>query len=157
MAASVSSIFLNYLLNWTFVRVWVGGMAASPSRPRLVVTFNFLALFWLMRRKVHHLLGRRLLVSVSKISAASAVMGIACWSSSRSLSYVFGEVTLARLLDLIISISLGVLIFYGLCRLLRVPEVENARQAIVERLWPGSTAQGDDLQRPYDRIDLDGY
>ncbi len=144
MAASVTSIFLNYLLNWTFIRVlgWGhGGLAFSTS---LVVTFNFLALFWLMRRKVHHLLGRRLLVSVSKISAASAVMGLACWSSSRSLSYVFGEVTLARLLDLIISISLGALIFYGLCRLLQVQEVENARQAIVERLWPGSTPRVND-------------
>ena len=157
MAASVSSIFLNYLLNWTFVRVlgWGhGGLAFSTS---LVVTFNFLALFWLMRMKVHHLLGRRLLVSVSKISAASAVMGLVCWSSSRSLRYVFGEATLARLLDLIVSISLGVLIFYGLCRLLRVQEVENARQAIAERLWPGARRRVDDTQQPYDRIDLDGY
>ena len=84
-------------------------------------------------------------------------MGLVCWSSSRSLRYVFGEATLARLLDLIVSISLGVLIFYGLCRLLRVQEVENARQAIAERLWPGARRRVDDTQQPYDRIDLDGY
>lgn len=157
MVASVASIFLNYLLNWTFVRVmgWGhGGLAFSTS---LVVTFNFLVLFWLMQRKISRLLERHLLISVAKILGASLVMGTVCWVSSQSVTYVFGEGAPARLLDLVFSISLGVLIFYGLCHFLRVPELNNARQAVIEGLWPRARPPADSTQRPYDRIDLDGY
>ena len=157
MAASVASIFLNYSLNWTFVRVlgWGhGGLAFSTS---LVATFNFLVLFWLMRIKIEGIEGKRLALDLIKIVVASALMGLCCWLSSISIQDVFGEGSMGRLLTLIISVPLGLAILYGSCRFLGVQELEAAQQAITGRLrgraagWPGGESSR------YDRIDPDGY
>ena len=157
MAASVASIFLNYSLNWTFVRVlgWGhGGLAFSTS---LVATFNFLVLFWLMRIKIEGIEGKRLTLDLIKIVVASALMGLCCWLSSISIQDVFGEGSIGRSLTLIISVPLGLAILYGSCRFLGVQELQAAQQAITGRLrgraagWPGGESSR------YDRIDPDGY
>ena len=157
MAASVASIFLNYTLNWTFVRVlgWGhGGLAFSTS---LVATFNFLVLFWLMRIKIEGIEGKRLTLDLIKIVVASALMGLCCWLSSISIQDFFGDGSIGRLLTLIISVPLGLAILYGSCRFLGVQELEAAQQAISGRLrgraagWPGGESSR------YDRIDPDGY
>ena len=157
MAASVASIFLNYALNWTFVKVlgWGhGGLAFSTS---LVATFNFLVLFWLMRIKIEGIEGKRLTLDLIKIVVASALMGLCCWLSSISIQDFFGDGSIGRLLTLIISVPLGLAILYGSCRFLGVQELEAAQQAISGRLrgraagWPGEESSR------YDRIDPDGY
>ena len=157
MAASVVSIFLNYLLNWTFIRVlgWGhGGLAFSTS---LVASFNFLVLFWLMRNKIDGIEGGRLTWGLVKIMVASALMGLCCWLSSSAVQDVFGEGSMARLLNLILSVPLGLAVLYGSCRFLGVQELEAAQQAIAGRLrgraagWPGSESSH------YDRIDPNGY
>ena len=157
MAASVASIFLNYSLNWTFVRVlgWGhGGLAFSTS---LVATFNFLVLFWLMRIKIEGIEGKRLTLDLIKIVVASALMGLCCWLSSISIQDVFGEGSIGRMLTLIISVPLGLGVLYGSCRFLGVQELEATQQAISGRLrgraagWPGEESSR------YDRIDPDGY
>ena len=143
MAASLVSIFLNYLLNWTFLRVlgWGhGGLAFSTS---LVASFNFLALFWLMRNKIGGMEGRRLSWGLLRIVVASALMGFCCWLSSATMQEIFGDGSMGRLLNLIVSVPLGLAVLYGSCRLLRVQELEEAQKAILGRLggrasnWPG--------------------
>ena len=143
MAASLVSIFLNYLLNWTFLRVlgWGhGGLAFSTS---LVASFNFLALFWLMRNKIGGMEGRRLSWGLFRIVVASALMGFCCWLSSATMQEIFGDGSMGRLLNLIVSVPLGLTVLYGSCRLLRVQELEEAQKAILGRLggrasnWPG--------------------
>ena len=144
MAASLVSIFVNYLLNWTFLRVlgWGhGGLAFSTS---LVASFNFLALFWLMRNKIGGMEGRRLSWGLLKIIAASALMGLSCWLSSGTIQDVFGDGSMGRLVNLVVSVPLGLAVLYGSCRFLRVQELEEAQKAIAGRLggrapdWPGS-------------------
>ena len=157
MAASVVSIFLNYALNWTFIRVlgWGhGGLAFSTS---LVASFNFLVLFWLMRNKIDGIEGRRLTWGLTKIVVASALMGLCCWLSSFAVQDLFGEGSMARLLNLILSVPLGLAVLYGSCRFLGVQELEAAQQAIAARFrgraagWSGSESSH------YDRIDRSGY
>jgi len=144
MAASLVSIFVNYLLNWMFLRVlgWGhGGLAFSTS---LVASFNFLALFWLMRNKIGGMEGRRLSWGLLKIIAASALMGLSCWLSSGTIQDVFGDGSMGRLVNLVVSVPLGLAVLYGSCRFLRVQELEEAQKAIAGRLggrapdWPGS-------------------
>jgi len=134
MVASLVSIFLNYLLNWTFLRVlgWGhGGLAFSTS---LVASFNFLALFWLMRNKIGGMQGRRLSWGLLKIIAASALMGLCCWFSSATIQDVFGDGSMGRLVNLVVSVPLGLAVLYGSCRFLRVQELEEAQKAIAGRL-----------------------
>ena len=136
MAASLSSIFINYCLNWLFVRVFGwghGGLAFSTS---MVATFNFAVLFGFMRGKVGGVDGRRLLSSVVRIGIASALMGAACGTSSHLIRSVLGESGWARLLDVSVSIPLGVTILFAGCKTLRVAELDAAQQALRDR-WSG--------------------
>ncbi len=152
---SVASIAVNYTLNWTFIRVMGWGHAGLAFSTSLVATCNFLALFWLMRNKASGIEGRRLAWSVAKIALASTLMGAACWFSSFTIRQQLGESGLARLIDVAVSLPLGLLVLYHACRWLQVSELNAARQAIVERLRvPGRLGRS---RRPYDRIDRNGF
>ena len=155
MAASVISIIINYTLNWVFVRLlgWGhGGLAFSTS---VVAIFNFSLLIWFMREKISGVHGRRLLFAVLKIAVASTAMGVVCGLSSLLLGQSLGEGFWARLLNLSVSVPLGVAVLYFLCRLLGVQELEAAQQALLERLRPTPPAGKEPFD--YNRIDSNGY
>lgn len=131
---SLVSIFINYLLNWTFVRVlgWGhGGLAFSTST---VALFNFCILFWFMRNRIDGINGRRLMSSITRIGLATGVMGAACWGASHIVEGAFGTSFGGRFVNLALSIPLGVGVLFGACRVLRVSELEAATQAIRARL-----------------------
>ena len=137
VAASLSSIFINYSLNWLFVHVlrWGhGGLAFSTS---MVATLNFCVLFWFMRGKVGGVEGRRLRSSIVRIGIASALMGAACAGSSYLVHMGVGESGWARLLDISVSIPLGLAVLYAGCKALRVAELDAAQNAFRERLGGG--------------------
>ena len=54
-------------------------------------------------------------------------MGAAVFLANHSIEIWLGVGRLARLLDLSISIPLGLLVFYAACRFLRVSELELGR------------------------------
>jgi hypothetical protein len=61
-------------------------------------------------------------------------MGAAVLLSSHGVETWLGVDRLARLVDLSISIPLGLLIFYACCRILRVSELELAARALAAPL-----------------------
>jgi hypothetical protein len=61
-------------------------------------------------------------------------MGAAVLLSSHGIEGWLGAGRLARLIDLAISIPLGLLIFYAACRILRVSELELAGRALADPL-----------------------
>ena len=131
---SLASIFINYLLNWTFVRVlgWGhGGLAFSTST---VALFNFCVLFWFMRKRIDGINGRRLASSITRIGLATAVMGAACWGSSYLVEGALGTSFGGRFVNVALSIPLGVGVLFAACRVLQVSELEAATQAIRTRL-----------------------
>ena len=131
---SLMSIFINYLLNWTFVRVlgWGhGGLAFSTST---VALFNFCVLFWFMRKRIGGIHGRRLASSITFIGLAAGLMCAACATSSFLVREAFGASFLGRLLDLAVSTPIGAGVLFGACRLFRISELEVALQAIRARL-----------------------
>ena len=156
MLAGVISIFLNYALNWTFVRVlgWGhGGLAFSTS---VVAAFNFAVLFWMMKVKLGGIHGRRLVWSVLKIVTASALMGATCRLSSTALRYAIGESTAVRFADLALSVPLGLAVLYGMCRLMRVQELDAAQEAVIGPLRGRREWSAEERAR-YDRTDPDDY
>jgi putative peptidoglycan lipid II flippase len=129
MVISLCSILINYLAASSMIQLGGlrhAGLALSTS---LVALFNFLALFWILRRRVHGIYGRNLLSSFLKILAASSVMGAAVLCSSHLVAAWLGIGRLARIADLALSIPLGLAVYYAAVRLMKITEFELASQA----------------------------
>jgi putative peptidoglycan lipid II flippase len=95
-----------------------------------VALVSFVILFGLLRRRLTGLYGRALVASTVKVLAASAGMGAAVFLSSRVMLGWLGQSRWAHLADLAVSIPLGVLVLYGICRSLKVEELEIAHRAV---------------------------
>ena len=135
MLVSVLSIALNFTLNLVFIEVMGWGHWALALSTSLVAIFNSTLLFACMRSQVQGVQGRRLLGGGIKISAASAVMGAGCWACASLVEAAVGPGTFAgRLAVLLAAVPVGLGLTYWLCRLLRVPELDLARDAIMARL-----------------------
>lgn len=135
MMVSVFSIALNYTLNFVYIEILGWGHWALALSTSLVATLNSVLLFVFMRSQIGGVQGRRLLRGGIKIGAASAVMGACCWICARFIEAALGPGTfVGRLAALLVTVPVGVGLIYWLCRLLRVPELELARSAIMARL-----------------------
>ena len=136
MVISLVSIAVNYLTARTMVRyLHIGhvGLALSTS---VVAIFGFAAQLILIRNRLGGIEGRYLARSVAKIVAASAVMAVAVWLSSSQIEHWLGTRTLARLVNLAVSISLGGAVFGLVAKLLHISEVDQAWRLLVRRFWP---------------------
>jgi hypothetical protein len=100
-----------------------------------------------MRVRIGGIYGRSLMASTLKIGLASAVMGAAVTLSSRSVEGWLGISRLARVADLAVSIPFGAAVFWAVCRMTRVPELESAGRAVaapLARLIGGSMLKSKD-------------
>ena len=130
MIISLISIAVNYgTASFLLTSTHLGhaGLALSTSTVAIV---GAVALFVILRGRVHGIEGRSLAASIGKISLASAVMGGAVWMSSRGVQHWLGIGRLARLVDLAVSIPLGLVVFYFVCRIAKVSELDLATRAL---------------------------
>ena len=135
MLVSLFSIALNFTLNKVFIDELGLGHWALALSTSLVASLNFVLLFGFMRSQVQGIEGRRLLRAGLKITAASAVMGACCWGCARFIESGLGPGTfLGRLAALTVSVPLGVGVLYGLCRLMRLPELDLVQRAVLARI-----------------------
>jgi len=125
---------LSVLINWTAVTAIVNktslghaGLALSTS---LVAAFGGVALLWIMRARIGGIHGRRIRTTALQVTCASAIMGGAIWLSSRVVVTWLGTGKLARLTDLAISIPLGLAVFYCVSLLMRIPELDTAKNTL---------------------------
>jgi len=141
MLVSLASIAVNLAaavatVQWT--RMGHAGLAISTSGAAL---FGSVVLFELLRRRIHGLHGPELAASIAKIVTAAAFMGVVCRLSSAAIHGVAGGGRFAHLLDVAISIPLGVGVFYAVGRALRTGELEAVRSAVLA-LFARSTTPG---------------
>jgi len=130
MLVSLLSIAVNYLTASLLFRYSSLGHAGLALSTAAVATFGGVALFVILRNRIRGIYGRNLIESVWKIVAASAVMGAAVFLANHQIESWLGVGRLARLLDLSVSIPLGLVVFYAACRILRVSELELATRAL---------------------------
>jgi putative peptidoglycan lipid II flippase len=130
MMISLLSIAINFGVAWTMVRNTHFGHAGLALSTSAVALFGFVAQFWLLRNRLHGIHGRELLTSVTKIVTASAAMGAAAWVSSSVMTRVAGISQLGRLADIAVSIPFGFGVYYGVSRMLHVPDLDAAIEAI---------------------------
>ena len=131
MLVSVASILINFAVASSMIR-WAGlghaGLALATSG---VSVFGALVLFEVMRERIGGIFGVKLLTSTLKICLASAVMGAVVLASSRSIGLWLGQSRPALMADLFVSIPLGAAVFWGVCRALKLRELESAFRAVV--------------------------
>ena len=147
MIVSLVSIAVNAVAGY-YLREWFSTFGVTPERPRgygyghaglalstsLVALVNFIALAFLMRRRIRRLEGRRILSSFLRITLASAVLSAASYLTYRWLHGILGTPgLLARMLETFVPIAAGGAAFLLTARLLRVEELDHAIQAFAGR------------------------
>lgn len=130
MLTSVGSIAINIAAAMILLRAVHLGHAGLALSTSCVALFSFLVQFWVMRRRIGGVYGRRLRDTILKVSVASIVMAGVVLASSWSVHRLLGQSTTSRLLDLGVSISLGIVTLYAVCRWLKVDELDMAVRAV---------------------------
>jgi len=135
MLVSFLAVGMNLLFNWYFTfRLGWGhrGLAFSTG---CVATFNFLLLYVLMRRQLHGLESRRMLILLVKISIACVVLAAVCAASSHWLLGNWRtEALWIKLCALLATIAGGALAFSAVSLLVRIEEMHELFAAISRRL-----------------------
>ena len=130
MAVSLISILVNFGMAATLVKYFGLGHAGLALSTSTVAIFGFLVLLFVMQRRIRGIHGRALWDTFWKVCAATAGMSAVIFASSHTLHTVLGNHVRVHLLDVLISIPLGGLIFYGIARFLKIAELDAARKAV---------------------------
>jgi putative peptidoglycan lipid II flippase len=131
MWVTVASIVLNFVAAYALVNGTALGHAGLALSTSLVALAGAAMLFVLLRARLGSLHGRRLAISALKISAAAALMGATCYFCSREVHAVVASAKAAQLVDVALSIPLGMAVFYGAGRLLDIEELQGVRNAVL--------------------------
>jgi putative peptidoglycan lipid II flippase len=135
MLVSFLAVALNLLLNWIFTfRLGWGhrGLAFSTG---CIATVNFLLLYALMRRHLHGLESRRMLLMLGKVAAASAALVAVCAASSHWLLADWEtQAFLSKLSALLGTVIVGAVVFAACGAALQIEELKELIDALKRRL-----------------------
>jgi len=116
------------------------GIAIAASA---AVTFNMLALVYLLRRQLGALEGRETLLTIAKVTFSSGLMALAITLSTGWLSALYSSIPglvargmESKLHSLFItggSMGIGVLVFGVAIVLARIPETDILRRAFIKK------------------------
>ncbi len=141
MLVTLSSIAINFSLNWffTFYLHWGHrGLAFSTS---MVAITNFFFLYSMMRHYTGRLETGAMLLTLGKLLLAGAALAGICW-----LAFVFFFSTHAHAaawqnaIIMLITVACGAGTFFGTAYLLRVAEVHDVVELVRRRLRPQDLA-----------------
>ena len=130
MLVSAASIAVNFAAAAGMVKAAGFGHAGLALSTSVVGLFGFAALLALLRARIGGINGRTLAAGALKVAAASAVMGLACLASSRSIRHLLGSGRPGQLADVALSIPLGAAVFWLMARRLRIADLEAAEAAL---------------------------
>jgi putative peptidoglycan lipid II flippase len=133
MLISLGSILVNYVMNSLLVGpLGHVGLALSTSTVALV---NFFLLALVLRFRLERLEGRRLARTFFRVCLASAAMAGAAWLISASISARLPLDGFAlHLVQVFSAIGVAAFVFYFVCRLLKVTELDRAVEVITRPL-----------------------
>ena len=130
MMASLFSIITNYAVAKSTVDYFGMGHRGLALSISVVSLVNFALLFVFLRRKVGKIEGGKLLSTFVKVTAAATVMGAICWVVSQRIEALLGKASLAaRLIDVGVSIAIGIVVFYVAARIFKVGELDQMVRA----------------------------
>ena len=143
MLVSLGSIAINYAVASTMIRVAGLGHAGLALSTSAVALFGFVFLFLILRNRIGGVHGRELAAQIARVGAASLAMAVAVALSSRLMEGALGVSQMARLGDLAVSIPLGLAVYYGVCRLFGVSDIDLAVRAFTAPIRRRLVAKGD--------------
>ena len=129
MLTSIASIVINVGVAVTLTRVLHFGIAGLALSTSAVALFGFLALFEMLRRRIGGVHGRVMGAQFLKIALASLGMAAVIALSSHFVEGWMGVTRLAHLANLVISIPLGLGVYYAACRAFSVSDLDMTVRA----------------------------
>lgn len=122
---AVISIVGNIIFSLLLVNVMQqGGLALAYS---IAGILNMAVLLFLLHRKIGAFGGKALVTSVIKTIAIAAVMGVIVYAVSFVFeNFLFVEYKVMQIIEILISIAIGVLVYAFISLKLKMPEAEQA-------------------------------
>src|ERR1700730_300918 len=137
MFVTLTSIAINFLLNWffTFYLQWGHrGLAFSTS---LVAITNFFFLYTMMRHYTGRLETGAMVLTVAKLLVAGIALAAICWLADAFFFAAYPHAPLwQNALVILITVGIGAGTFFGTAYLLRVAEVHDVVELVRRRLRP---------------------
>ncbi|HDP69485.1 MAG TPA: murein biosynthesis integral membrane protein MurJ [Actinobacteria bacterium] len=96
-----------------------GGVALSTS---IVMTFNFLCLLIILRKRIGKMGGRRIATTFFKVSLASVALGIGAFYSWKYVDVLVGESSMGQLISVGTGMTVGILAYFLTAKILKVDE-----------------------------------
>jgi putative peptidoglycan lipid II flippase len=134
MLVSIASIGVNFAVAASLVKVAGLGHAGLALSTSAVALFGAAILLVALRHRAGPIGGGALVSGAARVLLASAAMGVVCWTSSRAIHHALDSAKAAQLVDVAVSIPLGVTVFYVLARALRVPELDATADTVLAPL-----------------------
>lgn len=125
MFVSLGSIAINLAVAYTLVHALGFGEAGLAFATSAVALFGFLAQFVILRNRIGGVHGRALLAQLGRVIAASAAMAVAAWLSSHMMRSWFGLEQLARIADVLVSVPIGIGVYYAAVKALGLSEIDT--------------------------------
>ncbi|HWS24248.1 MAG TPA: hypothetical protein VN226_07435, partial [Anaerolineales bacterium] len=148
LLVAMTCVLLSILLMWTNTSLAQGGILGIGLALSLSTLIQFLALFLLMHKKYRAIDLGLIAKSQLKVITASAVMGISLWLLMRLLDkMVFDTTRTLPLIGLTTVVGImGLMVFFGLATLLKIPEL-SAFTGILKRLgkWRSILSESDEV------------
>jgi len=115
------AVILNVVLNLVFIKFMAhNGLALATS---ISAIFTTVLLFIDLRKKIGPIGMKNMLTTFIKTSLAAAVMGLVVYLVFFKLGSLFITSKIMELIFLLVSIALGVIVYFSLCVILRVKEL----------------------------------
>ena len=130
---SVTTVVVNVGLNLALVRVM--GFQGLALGTAISAILNASVLLWILHERLGGLDGRRIASSLLRITAASAVMGIAAWGTDHAIGmWLPSHATSALALRVAGAIGVALVVLDVAARALGVQEFIEARAMVLGRL-----------------------
>ncbi|HZP89652.1 MAG TPA: murein biosynthesis integral membrane protein MurJ [Actinomycetota bacterium] len=130
VAAVVVNTGANLLFFFTF-RMHLVGLALGYTAS---YAFGSIALLALIRRRLHHLEGRRIAASMVRTSIASGATAAVAWVVARTIGHALGTATVsAQVVQVSGSVVAGLLAFVLSALIVRLDEVDVMRRQLTTR------------------------
>lgn len=146
MYVSVASILIHVATSYGMMKLLstVGVTAERPNgfghvgvalATSLVALVNFLALTFLMRKRIKRINGNEILTAFFKIAMASAIMSAVCWFSYYFLHLQLGgKGLIAKIIECFVPIGFGGIAFFVSAKLFKISEIDKLYNVFARKL-----------------------
>ncbi|MGA1825136.1 MAG: hypothetical protein ACMUIP_10795, partial [bacterium] len=107
-----------------------GGIALSTS---LVLSFNFICLLVILRKKIGSVGGYKIFITFIKVSIASFFFGVLAFSSWEALASLINQTTGGQIVSIGIAIIAGAVVYLVTARYLKIQELTIIAKMVKDR------------------------